>query len=63
MFTSKKLKPLKAEQLRALPISVGEARKLLGANEDSMSDDEVARKILLMSELARTLRFAFDLHK
>jgi hypothetical protein len=63
MFINKKLKPLKAEQLSALPISIGEARKLLGADQDTMSDDEVARKILLMSELARTLRFAFDLHK
>jgi hypothetical protein len=50
-------------QLNALPISVGEARKLLGINKEDMSDDNVAQKILLVDELSRILIKTLDLQK
>jgi hypothetical protein len=53
----------KAVELMALPISVGEARKLYGARTQSMSDDEVAREIVLLSELGRVLVKTLDLQK
>lgn len=49
--------------LEALPISAGEARKLLGAASQNLSDEDVAREILLLSELARLLIQALDLQK
>lgn len=50
-------------QLKALPISAGEARKLLGKNKQEMSDDDVARKILLLTELGKVLIKTLDLQK
>lgn len=52
MVAKNKEKRLTAAQLSALPISVGEARKLLGADE-TISDEDVAQEILLLTELAR----------
>lgn len=63
MSNKKKVKPLSAIQLNALPITIGEASKLLGPVTNNLSDEYVARKILLVSELARILTKTFDLHK
>ena len=54
-------KQLTPALLSALPISIGEARKLLSANEDSITDEDVARGILLQVEIARMLIKAMDL--
>lgn len=62
-MSKNKKKSLRLAQLNALPISIGEARKLLNADKDSMSDENVARKILLLSELARMLIMTLDLQK
>lgn len=47
--------------LNALPISIGEARKLLNADENSLADEDVAREILLQVEIARMLIKTMDL--
>ena len=52
---SKNKERLTAAQIKGLLISVGEARKLLGADYNDMSDDEVARKIILLSDLGRVV--------
>jgi hypothetical protein len=51
---NKQPSPLTPDLLKALPISIGEARKLLGSSASSMSDEDVAQEILRASELART---------
>jgi len=61
MVSKNKGGQLTAAQLNALPITVGEARKLLGANKQDMSDDDVAQEILLLSGLARMLIKTMDL--
>jgi hypothetical protein len=43
---------LTAVQLQALPISIGEARKLLGNDALTMTDNEVALQVLTLNELA-----------
>lgn len=58
-----KEKRLTPGQLKALPISISEARKLLGATQLSLSDDDVARKIFLLSGLGRILLSTLDLQK
>lgn len=63
MANNKKPKPLQAVQLSALPISVGEASKLLGPVTNNLSDGYIARRILNMSELARILTKTLHLHK
>ncbi len=57
----KKAYALTPTELNALPISPGEAKKLLGASGQAMSEDDVARKILLLAELARVLVKTLDL--
>lgn len=56
-----KEKRLTPAEMKALPISPGEARKLLGIKD--MSDDDVAREILLLSKLAQVLIKTLDLQK
>jgi len=63
MANKKKVKPLSAAQLTALPISIGEASKLLGPVTNNLSDEYIAQRILRMSEIARILTKAMDLHK
>ena len=63
MANNKKTKPLSAIQLSALPITVGEASKLLGPVSNNLSDEYIARRILHMSELARVLTKTLHLHK
>lgn len=63
MSSSKKRKPLSAVQLNALPITIGEASKLLGPVTNNLSDEYVAQKILLVSELARILAKTLYLQK
>jgi AAA+ superfamily predicted ATPase len=62
MSTKNKRRKLSAFQLQHLPISVWEAKKLLGSVTENMSDDDVAQKIILMSELGRLVMRTFDLH-
>lgn len=50
----KRDRALTPDQLKALPIPIGEARKLLNLKED-MSDEDVARLILRVSNLASLL--------
>ncbi len=54
---------LSVAQLRALPISIGEARKLLGTEAHVMSDGDIAREILYHNELAIFLSNNINLHK
>ena len=63
MANNKKIKPLSAVQLGALPITIGEASKLLGPVTNNLSDEYIARRIIRMSELARILTKTMDLHK
>ena len=63
MANNKKAKPLSAIQLSALPITIGEASKLLGPVTNNLSDEYIAQRILRMSELARILRSTLHLHK
>jgi hypothetical protein len=58
-----KSQQLTASQLQALPISIGEARKLLGDDVQNMSDEEVAQLVLSVNELAILLCNNIDLHK
>lgn len=59
----KDMKRMSAAQLQALPISIGEARKLLGPEAHTMSDDELMRQILYLNELAIFLSNNTNLHK
>lgn len=54
---------LTAAQIQALPISIGEARKLLGNEVVNMSDEEVALQVLALNEMAIILYKNIDLHK
>lgn len=49
---SKNKQRLSASQLEGLPITISEARKLLGATANNLSDDEVAQHILCLHQLA-----------
>jgi Ca2+-binding EF-hand superfamily protein len=62
-MTKNKTQELSADQLNGLPISIGEARKLLQSAGSKMSDEDVARKIMQMSEFGRIVLRALDLHK
>lgn len=59
----KKEQQLSALQQVALPIAVGEARKLLGPDAHTMSDDDIIRQVLLYNDLAIYLSNNMDLHK
>ena len=54
---------LSAAQLQALPISIGEARKILGPEAHGLSDDELARHLLYLNDLAIFLSNNISLHK
>jgi len=54
---------LTASQIQALPVSVSEARKILGNGVSNISDDEVALQVLALNELAIILYKNIDLHK
>lgn len=56
-----KRKRLSADQLDALPITVGEARKIAGIDTDNMNDEDLAWQVLYMSQLATMLVKAMDL--
>jgi len=63
MAPKKKTKLLTAVQLEALPISIGEARKLLGKDSLGTSDNEVAQQVLHLNEMAVIVYKNIDLHK
>lgn len=46
------IKKLTAKQLDGLIISVGEARKLLGASANNLTDMQVALEVLTLTEYA-----------
>lgn len=52
---SKILAPTAAQLAEGMIISVGEARKLLGAEATNLSDDEIAVFILEFSDMAQDL--------
>lgn len=52
MTPKNKRKPLTALELKSLPISIGEARKLLGAENQSIDDEAIALLIMSLNELA-----------
>ncbi len=45
-------KKLTAQQLKGLIISIGEARKLLGADAKDLTDEDIAQQVLLLNEYA-----------
>lgn len=54
--TAKNLQqPTAAQIAEGLIISVGEARKILGAEARGLSDEQVAAQILIMADLATEL--------
>jgi len=63
MAVNKNSKKLTAAQLQAMPISIGEARKLLGSEYHDVSDDEIASQILSLNEVAIFLFNNIDLRK
>ena len=52
-MTSTDLLPI--ELVNGLIISIKEAKKLVGKDFDGLSDDEVASKIIALTDLAQTL--------
>lgn len=63
MMPAMKRKKLTASQLQNLPISISEARKLLGSIAMNMSDDGVAYEILYLNEIAILLTNNMTLQK
>lgn len=63
MLKNNKNDRVNAAQLSALPISIGEASKLLGPITNNLSNDYLAHRILLLSELARILTKTLYLQK
>lgn len=47
--------PFTAQLTEGLIISTGEARKILGATAKHLTDDELAKQILVLSDLAHDL--------
>jgi hypothetical protein len=54
---------LRADQLKGLPITVGEARKLLNLTEREASDDDVAQEIFRLCKLGKTILRTLDLQE
>lgn len=63
MSPKNKRKPLKADQLQALPVSISEARKLLGGVARNMSDHDIVIQVLLLNEVAIFLINDINLRK
>lgn len=56
-------KKLSAKQPEGLIVSVGEARKLLGSDAKSLTDDEIEQQVLYLNELCIQILKALDLQK
>jgi hypothetical protein len=60
-MSNNKTQDFSAERLANLPISIGEARKLLLSESNKMSDEEVAQKIMQLCEFGRIVLRTLDL--